>query len=61
MKYRAAAEALNCSTIDLAYMGEPDRTFWLSRGLMWNSALNEAMQEDNVDREMTRNIPTGQR
>lgn len=48
--YAIAAEALGGSAWELARLPEPDRTFWLKRGLLKNAAAVEAMQEDETDR-----------
>lgn len=56
-KYNVAAQALGGSAWDLANLPEPDRTFWLHRGLLLNRAKVEAWEEDEVDRLTTPKAP----
>lgn len=52
VKYKVAAEALGGSAWELWAMPEPDRSFWLYRGILWASAVAEAMDEDIIDRKI---------
>ena len=49
-KYGLAAKQLGGAAWELAALPEPDRTYWLHRGLLWVSSENEAYQQDEAER-----------
>ena len=62
MRYAAAAKALGGgSAWELARLPEPDRSFWLHRGMALARAEGEAMDLDRMDRETESFLNGGRR